>query len=71
MSLFGSKIRIGFHLLAQLSILVQDANDDNWTQKSAWEKDELEVGRGGRVARPTLYKHHYIALNDHYIHLSC
>lgn len=46
MSLFGSKIRIGFHLLAQLSILVQDANDDNWTQKSAWEKDELEVGRG-------------------------
>lgn len=46
MSLFGSEIHIEFHLLAQLSTLVQDANDDNWTQKSAWEKDELKVGRG-------------------------
>lgn len=48
-SLFGTKIKVCSLLSKQLTILVQDANDINWTQKNAWEKIGRTIRRWGQV----------------------
>lgn len=57
------KFKSAFILLTQLSILVQDANDDNWAQKIYMRKRWVANWEEDRTQRPNLYKHYYTGQN--------